>query len=147
LAILNYTTEISVEKTAAEIQTKLVKARAKAVLCEYSPEGVLTGIAFQIDTQHGLLAFKLPANIDGVFNAMRQDKKLQPRYKKKAQAARIAWRIIKDWVEAQLAIIEAGVATLPQVFLPYAQTGDGRTVYERFEKQGLQALTYGGGDA
>ena len=31
--------------------------------------------------------------------------------------------------------------TLPQVFLPYMLTNTGETVYERFEQQGLPAIT------
>jgi hypothetical protein len=45
----------------------------------------------------------------------------------------VAWRIIKDWTEAQLALVQAGVAELAEVFLPYAthpQTG--QTFYENF---------------
>jgi hypothetical protein len=53
-------------------------------------------------------------------------------------ARKVAWRIIKDWVAAQLALIEAEQATLAQVFLPYCvmQHGDGIseavTMYDRF---------------
>ncbi len=91
---------------------------------------------------HGVMTFRLPANIDGVLNAMKRNSKVPRRMVCQEQAARVAWRIVKDWVEAQIAIIEAEMATLPQVFLPYAQTDNGQTVYERFEKQGLPALTY-----
>ncbi len=143
MAILNYTTKISAEKTASEIQQKLSKANAQAVMCEYD-NGILTRLSFRIETPHGLIAFQLPANIEGVYAALQRDKNCPRSNKTREQAARTAWRIIKDWVEAQLAIIEAGMATLTQVFLPYAQTSDGKTVYEKFEKQGLQALTYRG---
>ncbi len=72
---------------------------------------------------------------------MLKDKKVPKPLKTKEQAARVAWRIIKDWVEAQIAIIDAGMATVTQVFLPYAQTPEG-TVYECFEKRGMPALGY-----
>lgn len=141
MAILNYTTSIASEKTASEIQAKLVRANAKAVLSEYE-NGVLSHLSFQVITAHGEMSFRLPANIDGVLKAMQRDPKVAKSMKTREQAAKVAWRIIKDWVEAQLAIIEADMATLPQIFLPYMKTSDGRTVYERFESQGLQALTY-----
>ncbi len=142
MAILNYTTTIAADKTAGEIQAKLAKAKASAVLCEYDAHGVITHISFRIETMHGLMAFRLPANIDGVLRAMQKDSKVPRSSRTREQAARVAWRIVKDWVEAQLAIIEAEMATLPEVFLPYAQTGTGETVYQRFEKQGLAALTH-----
>lgn len=140
MAILNYTTSISTEKTANEIQAKLVKAKAEAVLCRYE-NCVLSSISFRMNTAQGIIHFKLPAKIDGVLLALKRDNKVPHRLKTNEQAARVAWRIVKDWVEAQLAIIEADMATLPQVFLPYAQTDNGQTVYERFEKNGLIALT------
>jgi hypothetical protein len=95
-----------------------VKARAQAVMMEYDPDCVLMHLAFRVPTQHGVIAFRLPAN-----------------------AARVAWRICRPWVEAQLAVIEDGTATLSQLFLPYAQLNEnGETVYERFERHGLPAL-------
>src|SRR5438552_18436509 len=44
------------------------------------------------------------------------------------QAVRVEWRIVKDWVEAQLALIETRMVTAQQVFLPYAIMRDGRTL-------------------
>lgn len=146
MAILNYTTQIAAEKTAQEIQRKLVKANACAVLMEYE-NCVLSHLSFKINTTHGEMAYRLPAYIEGVYKALQLDTKVPKSSKTREQAVRVAWRIVKDWVEAQLAIIEADMATLPQVFLPYMQTGTGETVYERFEKQGLPSLTYQGNDA
>jgi hypothetical protein len=140
MAILNYTTSISADKTAMEIQAMLVKAKASAVMSEYEG-GILARISFKVTTIHGEHAFQLPANVDGVFTAMKRDSRVTGRLKTKDQAARVAWRIVKDWVEAQLAIIEADMATLPQVFLPYMQIGPDETVYSRFEKKGFPALS------
>lgn len=142
MAILNYTTSIATEKTASEIQSKLVKAHAHAVLSEYE-NCVLSHLSFKINTKHGEIAFRLPANAEGVLKAMQRDHKVPKNLKTREQAARVAWRIVKDWVEAQLAIIEADMATLPQVFLPYMQTQDG-TLYECFERKGFPALEYKG---
>ena len=46
------------------------------------------------------------------------------------QATRTAWRIVKDWVEAHIALVETQMVTAPQVFLPYAVMRDGRTLSE-----------------
>lgn len=135
MPILNYTTNVAVVNSVAEIHKKLVKASASAILSEYE-NGVISHISFRVKTEHGVISFRLPANIDGVYAALRKE----VRGVKREQAERVAWRIVKDWVEAQLAIIEAGMATLPQVFLPYAQTKNG-TVYECFERGGMAALT------
>jgi hypothetical protein len=34
------------------------------------------------------------------------------------QAVRVSWRIIKDWVEAQMALVETQMVTTAQVFCP-----------------------------
>ncbi len=54
----------------------------------------------------------------------------------------MAWRICKDWIEAQLAIVEAEMADMVEVFLPYAQTESGETVYEQLRGRGFPALTH-----
>ena len=43
---------------------------------------------------------------------------------------KVAWANIKDWVEAQMALYETEMVTMPQVFLPFATTKDGRTLSE-----------------
>ena len=52
---------------------------------------------------------------------------------RKAHAIRVAWRIIHTWVKAQLALVDINMATIPQVFLPYAIMQDGRTLAEHAE--------------
>jgi hypothetical protein len=52
----------------------------------------------------------------------------------RAQAVRTAWRIVKDWVEAQMALVETQMVTTQQVFLPYAIMKDGRTLTEHVEQ-------------
>jgi len=142
MPILNYTTSIATEKTAAEIQKKLARAKAQAVLCEYDDDAVMCAMSFRINTPHGLVFFRLPANTQGVFKALRQDSKVPKRLKTKEQAAKVAWRVLKDWVEAQLAIVEADMADLTEVFLPYAQGQDGRTLYQSIEQSGFKMLTH-----
>lgn len=63
-----------------------------------------------------------------------------------AQAARVAWRIAKDWLEAQSALIDAQLATLDEVMMPYmvaSYDGDRAiTMYGAFRDKQL-ALTDG----
>ena len=53
---------------------------------------------------------------------------------------RVAWRILKDWVEAQLALIETGMVSVEQVFLPYCQSGNGETLFEAIRKKKFAGL-------
>ena len=139
MAILNYTTSVPATKTVGEIQALLVKAKASAVLQEFDENGLIEAISFRISTTHGVVHYKLPANVEGVWKVL-QRQKVEKRYKSKERASWVAWRICKDWIEAQLAMVEAEIATLPQIFLPYAKTSSGETVYERVEKHGLLLL-------
>jgi len=61
----------------------------------------------------------------------------------RAQAVRVAWRILKDWVAAQMAILETEMVKLEQIFLPYVETPDGRTVYERLAESRFLQLPPG----
>jgi hypothetical protein len=145
MAILNYTTKISVRKTAGEIQDKLSRAKAQAVLCEFDPEGLLYSISFRLRTEHGMVSFKLPANHEGVYKRLLNDSRVPRSLKTKEQALRVAWRIVKDWVEAQVAIVEAGVAEITEVFLPYALKPDGKTVYESAKETEMKMIAYNEG--
>ena len=141
MAILNYTTSINSEKTASEIQRILAKAGAQAVLTEYDENGIMSAMSFRIQTVHGMLSFRLPINIEGVYQALKKDRNVQGRFKSYEQASRVAWRIVKDWIEAQIAIIQAGQAEFVQVFLPYAQNKLGQTVYESISQNNFKQLT------
>ena len=57
-----------------------------------------------------------------------------------AQARRTGWRNIKDWIDAQIALIETEMVTVQEVFLPYVVMGE-NTLYERFESGQLQLGT------
>lgn len=145
MALLNYTTSIAVDKTLSEIQNRLAKARAQALLTEYDGAGNPVALSFRIMTEFGQMAFKLPADPQPVAAILNQQVKagLIPRRFQNdvPQARRIAWRIVKDWVEAQLAIVETGMVTITQVFLPYAQNPQtGETVYQRFVESRFDTL-------
>jgi hypothetical protein len=49
------------------------------------------------------------------------------------QAERTAWRNIRDWVMAQVAIIEAGMVLIEEVFFPYMTDSAGRTLYQLYQ--------------
>lgn len=60
-----------------------------------------------------------------------------------AQAERVSWRIIKDWVEAQIALVESSQAEMAQVFMPYATDESGGTLYMRFLESNQKRLASG----
>jgi hypothetical protein len=80
-------------------------------------------------TEFGLLTFRLPADVERIYKVIVKDRNIRSGLRTKEQAARVAWRIVKDWVEAQLAMIEAAMVDAAEVFLPYAQDSRGNTLY------------------
>jgi hypothetical protein len=132
MPILNYTTKIPAAKTVGEIQEILAKHGATKIMLDYENKSPVS-ISFQIDTPYGQQPIKLPANANGALQAMRNDG-VKADY---TQSERVAWRIVKDWLESQMAFIDAMQAELSQVFLPYTVGRDGRTVYELFQNQQL----------
>jgi hypothetical protein len=137
--LLNYSTSISADKTVSEIQSKLAHAGAFQILHEYERSSrELVGLSFRISTEFGDLAFELPAKIDAV-EAILNKQKVRAK-DMRSQATRVAWRILKDWVEAQLALIETGMVTIEQVFLPYCQSGNGETFYEAIKRKKFAML-------
>lgn len=129
MPILNYTTTVSIEKTVAEIQKILASKGALRIMTEYSSDKILSGLSFQMMIKSREISFKLPANIGGVYKSL-QLANIPQRFKTEEQAAKVCWRILKNWLEANLALIEAGQADMATVMLPYAIMKDGGTVAE-----------------
>ena len=139
MAILNYTTGIDFEKTISEIQKCLVAHGATKIVTDYTDK-IPTSITFCLSINDNLIAFALKAKYDGVLKAMQKDKKV-PRSKcTKEQALRVSWRIIKNWTEAQMALTEAQLADVAEVFLPYAVTKSGDTLYNEIKGNGMLML-------
>lgn len=132
MSLLNYTTKIDPDKTAQEIAKILSIHGAKAVLTEYDEkEGTVTAICFRIKVIDQDVVFRLPSDWRPVFKILEADQDIPRANRTKDQAVRTAWRIVKDWVEAQMALVETQMVTTQQVFLPYAVTKDGKTLYEK----------------
>ncbi len=129
MPLLNYTTSVSADKSIAAIQKALAKAGASAILHEYDQSGNIIALSFRIKLDANDISFRLPTDWRAVQRRL-EAQRLERRYRTQEHALRVAWRITKDWVEAQLAIIETQMVTTAQVFLPYAVTANGQTLYE-----------------
>jgi hypothetical protein len=143
MPLLNYTTSIAPQKTVMEIQAILAKHGASGILTEFDKEGFIIALSFKIDVNGQDMGFKLPTNWQPVHEILKHDRKVSRSHATPEQALKVAWRITKDWIEAQMAMIETQMVTVQQVFLPYAVTQDGSTVYEKFANN-PQALIGGG---
>jgi hypothetical protein len=142
---LNYTTTIDATKSASECIARLAQHGASAIGITYDMFKP-TGLHFQITTPYGPRTFALPVNVRGTHKALQEAYRrgrVAHRYTELDQAERVAWRVLKDWLEAQLALIEAGVADMAQVMLPYMQGDDGLTVWQRYLEREQAAIEAG----
>ena len=137
MAILNYTTTVDSFKTVSEIEYILMKHKAKSIMKNYEGESI-TGLSFLIDTGVQQIPVRLPVKVDECLKILKKEKRENPKKQIKdtrEQAERVAWRILKDWVEAQMALLDIEMVRFEEIFLPYIETGNGQTVYERLEEK------------
>lgn len=139
MGLLNYTTKVSVDRSVAEIMKMLTKFGAQRIMVENDDTGTIVGMSFEILVDGAKTGYKLPVKWEEVLYIIDTDGRV-PRAKKNPEHAKcVAWRILKDWVEAQLAILETNMVKLDQVFLPYAIAKSGKTIYEHVKSVGLLA--------
>lgn len=151
----NYTSTVDADTTIYRIEQQLIRFGARNISKDYS-EGQVTGIFFTIIVpEMGVpLAVRLPASVESVeavlqeqrgrskrrLNAIQQ-KKVAERVKE--QAKRTAWKLIQDWIEVQLSLVEMKQAEAAQVFMPYMwnqQTG--KTFFNTVKESKYKGLTY-----
>lgn len=128
MPLLNYTTKVDVFTTLGAIQGQLVKHGAKKIMQDYDDDGHIAALFFLVDTPAGPRGIRLPANVDAVHKVLTRQKVKCDR----DQAERVAWRIVKDWVEAQMAILESEMVQMDEIFLPYMVNGEGQTMFQMY---------------
>ncbi len=157
----NYTSTVPVSQTIYRIEQVLIKCGVSGIAKEYDPDGSgkIVAIVFAIPASPDMppMNVRLPANEEQAQNALWLDyadgDKLTPdgqrlawnnrkrltRADFKEQAERTAWKIVQDWVEVQMSMIQMKQADTAQVFLPYIFDGR-QTLYQRIKERGFKAL-------
>ena len=133
----NYTTDISAERSIMEIEKMLSIFKASAIMKEYAGDGTVRSIVFKLNDK----GYKLPSNCEGVRKILFVGKRVCGRRdamrNRDIRAYNISWRIIRDWLHAQLSIIASGQAQPEQIMLPYMWDGK-RTLYDAYTEGRLQ---------
>lgn len=133
----NYTSTVDAETSIFRIERLLVRFGARGISKECAG-GEVTGVSFSIHVvdAEGDLNVKLPANIEAVATVLAVGKKrgrnqTQEQFKKKIleQARRTAWKLVQEWIEIQLSLVQMRQAEAAQVFLPYIWNGR-ETLYQ-----------------
>lgn len=155
----NYTSDVPVSQTIYRIEQVLIRCGVSGIMKEYSDaNGTISALTFQIKMPLAEpWTIRLPANVQKAWDALwlnyADGDKLSPdgmsllwnnrKSKKKAdfreQAERTAWKIIQDWVEVQMSMIQMQQADFREVFMPYLWDGKA-TLYQRVQANGFAGL-------
>jgi len=140
--VKNFSTSVSVSKTITEIEKMLTKYGATHILKEYDAEGRPIVLIFSIMTEHGKMGIRLPLNPSKVLSVFKKQvsNNLLPRKYwdgdwAEQQAHRVGWRIIKDWLDAQITLLNIEMVKIEEIFLPYIYNEKlGMTIYEMLDQ-------------
>lgn len=156
----NYTSNVPVSETIHRIEKVLLRCGVTGIMKEYGLKGDVIAIMFRVETPAGKRFIRLPADEQRALDALwldyvGDDKKYLSkdgsrldswgcRKKKKKidfaqQASRTAWKIVQDWIEVQMSMIQLGQADALQVFLPYLFDGK-RTYYQALKDSNYAGL-------
>lgn len=144
MSIKNYTSSVPVERSVMLIEHHLSRAGAATISKWYDENKDLAGISFQVVTNGISMIFRLPAKwkeCEKVF--VREIRRPTPDAKKRAkeQAQRTAWKILYEWVQIQVSLIELQQAEVLEVFLPYAYNPENdQTLFEQMRSTGFKQL-------
>lgn len=132
LRIKNYKTSVSWQRTVSEIEELMVAIGAEAILKDYRGDGRIEALSFKYLGR----GYKLPSNSDKVAELLKdyQGFRSTSQQRRQEQAERIAWRNIRDWLEAQVALIRTSQVEVEQIMLPYMWDGKS-TLYEKLKER------------
>jgi len=139
MTVRNYTTQIKTEKTLMEIENILVKFGAEGIYKEYQGNKI-NGLMFFLIKDNQKIPFKIPMSIEKsrtvIVKAVNEGKlprKFLEEPLRSDQAERVCWRIIKDWIDSQLSLLEMNFAEATEILLPYAYDyAESKTLYQKF---------------
>ena len=141
MGLKNYTTKIDANKTVMQIENMLANFGATDIWKQYD-HGVVISLNFAIDTEFGKMPFKLPSKIKEIRQTLtiqRQKGNInlpQRLLQDDKHSINVGWRIVKDWIDSQISLIELEQVKIEQIFLPYAyDMATDKTFYEALKER------------
>lgn len=138
------TTDVPAERTASEISALLIQAGARQIATDYDA-GKIRGLRWTMRVPAGGdLLFAMPVRVEPIFKLLYQrassfvDHEREARLR--AQAERVAWRQLFRWTQAQIAMVQAGMAEASEVFLPYWLPTGGDSLFQLLKGSQFKAL-------
>jgi hypothetical protein len=141
--IKNYTSTVPASRSVLHIEDRLVKHSAKNILKIYTDKK-LSGLAFIVEVNGKDIPFRLPARIDRVEKQLRGSIR-RPRSgtmdRIADQSERTAWKLLADWVDVQMSLIELDQVELIEVFMPYIYNyKKDQSFFEQMKDSGFKML-------
>lgn len=149
MTLKNYTSVVQVDRTITEIEKLLIKVGAKKILKDYNEMGKVSALSFVWELNGKQIPVRLPARVERVAECLRRrfngDESLTSSQRKTIKhmmqdpdsAERTIWRIMLDWLEANIAIMEIDQVNMMEALLPFTVMENGNTLYELIEKRGF----------
>jgi hypothetical protein len=135
---LNYSTIVSPDKSANECTAMLGRFGAVRTGLAYDRNRVPFGLTFVLNTRWGERLYELPVDFEGTYQVLLKaykDGKIKRSYAERGHAQRVAWRVVKDWLEANLALIEQGLMEADRVMFPYMLVAPELSVFSAYDEQ------------
>lgn len=141
--VRNYTTTKEPAETIGEMQANLARHGAARIAIGYA-ETEPCEIGFTLDTPHGPRHFTMPVDVDAVQRLLEREydagrfaraKQARAKIAGRDQAARVAWRVMADWLDAQLTLVAAGMTSLTTVMLPYLHVNEHQTLGQAYAER------------
>jgi hypothetical protein len=128
MPIKNYTTSVPANRSIEEIQTALVKHGATGVMYAYEQgTGRIQALRFKLPVNGADVGCSLPVEWRRFQSVLKEQR--VSRYRDEEYVYRVAWHNVRDWVLAQLVFYQTRMVDMPQVFLPFAMSRGGKTLY------------------
>lgn len=130
--------------TFDKIQKILSESGAKSVMFDYNDNGQIETLSFAIEIDGTRVGFRLPAMVENVTQILYGGRRrgghkygmiLEITDSQREQAYRTAWANIRDWIDAQMALVKTRQVELIQVFLPYMVMKGNQTLYDKVKKE------------
>lgn len=135
--IKNYTSKVPAVRSISHIEEKLVAHGAQSIVKQYK-EGKVAAVSFFLDIDGRLIPFRLPVKTDAVLKILKEEIR-HPKIED--QAERTAWKIISDWVDIQMALIDLKQAEMAEIFMPYMWSEKlGQSYYRIASERGFGLL-------
>ena len=144
-AIKYQTTTVDPGKSASEIQQLVQKYGGTRCEIRWDGAGQVVGVRFAIRHDRlGEVPVSLKARTDRIYEILQGSRRYKHRHREqdRAQAYRIAWRQLKDFVEQALLAVHTGLFPLHEAFMAAVETvdpetGETTTVGELFDRHAV----------